>query len=53
MVTAGVEFCSNIINALPAGDDSSDTLSPTTIFTGRAVPNIANLQLNFGDFVQL
>ena len=53
MITAGVEFCNNMINALLAGDGFSDTLSPVMIVTGPVVPNVANLQLNFGDFVQL
>ena len=53
MITAGIGFCNNMINALPAGDGISDTLSSATIVTGRAAPNVANLQLNFGDFVQL
>ena len=50
---AGVDFYSDMINALPAGDGISDTLSPATIVTGRAPPNVANLQLNFGDYEQL
>ena len=52
MITAGIEFCNDMINALPVGDGISDTLSPATIVTGRAAPNVANLQLNFGKFVQ-
>ena len=53
MITAGVAFCIGMINALPAGDGMSDKLSPATIVTGREPPNMANLQLNFGDYVQL
>ena len=53
MITASIKFCNNMINALPAGDGISDTLSPATIVTGRVAPNVANLQLHFGDFVQL
>ena len=40
-------------NALPAGDGISDTLGAATIVTGRETPNVAILQLNFGDYVQL
>ena len=53
MITAGIDFCNDMINALLAGDGISDTPSPATIVTGRAPPNVANLQLNFGDYVQL
>ena len=42
-----------MINALPAGDGMSDTLSPATIVTGCELPNVSNLQLKFGDYVQL
>ena len=48
-----INFCIDMINALTAGDGISDTLSPATIVTGREPPNVANLQLNFGDYVQL
>ena len=34
MITAGVAFCVDMVNALPAGDGVSDTLSPATIVTG-------------------
>ena len=53
MITAGVNFCIDMMNALPAGDGISDTLSPVTFVTGCEPPNVANLQLNFGDYVQL
>ena len=53
MITAGVTFCVDMINALPASDGISDTLSPATIVTGCEPPNVADLQLNFGDYVQL
>ena len=53
MITAGVNFCIDMINALPAGDGISGTLSPATIVTGREPPNAANLQLNVGYYVQL
>ena len=45
MITAGINFCIDMINALPAGDGISDTLSPATIVTGCEPPNVANLQL--------
>ena len=53
MITAGVDFCNEMVNTLPADDGISDTLSPATIVTRRAPPNVVNLQLNFGDYVQL
>ena len=53
MITTGIAFCIDMINALPAGDGISDTLSPATIVTGHEPPNVENLQLNFGDYVQL
>ena len=53
MITAGVKYCIDMINALPVGDGTSDTLSPATIATVHEPPNVANLQLNFGDYVQL
>ena len=53
MITAGVNFCIDMINDLPAGNGISDTLSPTTIVTDQEPPSLANLQLNFGDYVQL
>ena len=53
MITAGINFCIDMINALPASNGISDTLSPATIVTGHEPPNVVNLQLNFGDYVQL
>ena len=53
MTTAGVEFCNDMINSLPAGDSISTFISPATILTGCAPPDMANLQLKFGDYVQL
>ena len=53
MLTAGVNFCNNLVNALPAGDGISDTLSPATIVSGCKPPNIANLRVDFGYYVQL
>ena len=53
MITTGVAFCIDMVNAPPAGDGISDTLNPATIVTGRELPNVANLQLSFGDYVQL
>ena len=53
MITACMNFCVDMINALPDGDGISDTLSPATIMTGHKPPNVANLQLNVGDYVQL
>ena len=53
MITTGVDFCNDMLHALPAGDGIPDTLSPTTIVTGREPPNVANLQLHFGDYEQL
>ena len=53
MITTGIAFCIDMVNALPADDGISNTLSPATIVTGRESPNVAALQLNFGDYVQL
>ena len=53
MITAGIAFCIDMINTLPAGDGISNTLSPVTIVTGHEPPNVEILQLNFGDYVQL
>ena len=53
MIIAGVNFCIDMINALLAGDGISDMLSPAMVVTGREPPNVANLQLNFGDYAHL
>ena len=35
MITDGIDFCNDMINDLPTGVGIPDTLSPTTIVTGR------------------
>ena len=36
MITVGVNFSNDMVNALPAGDGISDTISPTMIVTAMS-----------------
>jgi hypothetical protein len=53
MIRELVKHSVNCLNQLPATDGLSDTMSPTTILTGKPNPNYNHLLLEFGTYVQI
>ena len=48
-----VQHVTNCLNMFPRKNGISDTMSPTTIVTGRGLPNFHSFSLEFGTYVQI
>ena len=53
MVIGAIDLATTCANAFPIDSGISDSLSPSTIVTGRQPLNFNNLKVTFGTFVQI
>jgi hypothetical protein len=53
MITHMVADVTRCLNQFPWKNGVSDTMSPTSILTGAAIPDFNNMQLEFGTYVQV
>lgn len=53
MVIGAIDLATTCANAFPIDSGISDSLSPSTVVTGRQPLNFNNLKVTFGTFVQI